>query len=141
MLDMIRAPSRATAHPKLPGPFRPALHYAVRGGRVADLEWLDDDLRRAAGVVYARTHGDDVVYVGKTVNTLERRMREHLRYVESPTFARIQPYREWAEGKTIVTYAVAPGTVEWCGTPISLAEGLEISLLLALVPRFNARIV
>jgi hypothetical protein len=116
------------------------LRYAVANGAYVDLEWLDDRLRRTTSVVYARTHGDDVVYVGKTVNTLEKRMREHLRYIGSPTFLRIQPYRAWAEGKTIVTYAVAPGTAECCGVQVPMAEGLEIALLKLLQPRFNVRI-
>lgn len=140
MLDLITTSPVAAIHPRLPPAFRPALSYAVANGAYVDLEWLDDRLRRTTSVVYARTHGDDVVYVGKTVNTLEKRMREHLRYIGSSTFSRIKPYRTWAEGKTIVTYAVAPGMAECCGIQVPMAEGLEIALLKLLQPRFNARI-
>jgi hypothetical protein len=119
--------------------FSPTFRYFVRNGKPVDQEILDEKLWNSSEVVYARSDGQEIPYIGKTDGKLRGRIKDHLRLIPKFTKEKDIKYREWAEGKTITIYAYQPDKVECLGLPIAVHVGLEHALIDAIKPWAVAR--
>ncbi len=120
--------------------FRPAFEYHVSGGAVSDFQTLDTKLWNSSRVVYARTYGDQILYVGKTNNSFGSRMRGHINKLPKYSAKKDLNYRLWAEGKTIIVFALAPPKRRYRGLELSIHNSLEEALIVELQPKYNARV-
>ena len=119
--------------------FRAVLSYEVEDGKPINAKVLDERLWGASGVVYARVHRGEIVYVGKADGQLGKRMKDHLRRIPLYSKEKDIKFREWAEGKTITIYAHQPKPVKVLGLVVSAHAGLERALIDEFKPRFVAR--
>jgi hypothetical protein len=119
--------------------FTPTFSYRVKNGLPIEGKVLDEDIWNAAGVVYARTHEQDIVYIGKTNGRLKSRIKDHLRRIPKYEKAIDIEYRDWAEGKTVTIYAHKPENKSYLGLSIPIHVGLEHALIDDIKPRFVSR--
>jgi hypothetical protein len=115
----------------LPSEFRPVCQYVMRDGKPQDVKILDESLWHQAGVVYARAHEGEVVFIGCTDGTLRGRITRHLNYISTSALGRAARYREWAEGKLITILAYRPPPVSILGFQVEVHRALEAHMIKA----------
>jgi hypothetical protein len=118
--------------------FRRAGRWELRDGELA-LELLD--LTDHQNVLYAFVSGTSVKYVGKTTQTLQRRMLGYLRPNQNQRTNwrnRIAIVDLLKRGKTIEILALAdPGLFRYGSFHLNLAAGLEDSIIQVVKPEWN----
>lgn len=118
--------------------FRRAGRWELRDGELA-LELLD--LTHHQNVLYAFVSGTSVKYVGKTTQTLQRRMLGYLRPNEDQRTNwrnRIAIVDLLKRGKPIEILALAdPGLFRYGSFHLNLAAGLEDSIIQVVKPEWN----
>jgi hypothetical protein len=119
--------------------FVPAYQYCVKHGKPVSGKVLNEDIWDAAGVVYARTHKQEIVYIGKTNATLKSRVQDHLRRIPNYSKPEDLRFRRWAEGKTITIFAHKPKNKNYLGLSVPIHTGLEHALIDAIKPTFVSR--
>ena len=119
--------------------FSPVFRYKVKNGLPLEEEIIDEELWQSDGVVYARTHKQEIVYIGKTNATLKSRVQDHLRRIPKYSKPKDLSYRSWAEGKTITIFAHKPKNKNYLGLSVPIHTGLEHALIDAIKPTFVSR--
>lgn len=117
---------------QLPEQFRPAYQYDFLGGRPQNGNVLNRELWLSRGVVYARTDGEKVVYIGVTDHTLRRRITAHVNGIPTSSSGKAAQYRQWAEGRRITIVAFCPPPVALLGYEIKVHRAIEAHLIAAL---------
>lgn len=90
--------------------------------------------------VYVFLIGDEIVYVGLTLRSLQGRMNQYRRGdPRQRTSARINGRIKaaLAEGAAVKVFTAQPETSQWNGLPVNTAAGLEYGLIQALTPIWN----
>lgn len=90
--------------------------------------------------VYVFLMGDEIVYVGLTLRSLQGRMNQYRRGdARQRTSARINGRIKaaLAEGTVVKVFTAQPEASQWNGLPVNTAAGLEYGLIQALTPRWN----
>ena len=119
--------------------FSPVFRYKVKNGLPLEEEIIDEELWQSDGVVYARTHKQEIVYIGKTNATLKSRVQDHLRRIPNYSKPEDLRFRRWAEGKTITIFAHKPKNKNYLGLSVPIHTGLEHALIDAIKPTFVSR--
>lgn len=119
--------------------FLPVFSYNVKNGEPVEGAILNKDLWGKSGVVYARTHENKILYIGKADGPLKTRIMDHLRRIPRYKKTKDIKYRDWAEGKTVTIYAHKPKQVQYLGLSVPLYVGLEHALIDAIKPPYVSR--
>ena len=115
-----------------PDEFIPVCRYWARDGKAELIEWLNHDLLKKRGTVYARVVEGSLVYVGSAQGTLWNRLRVHSRGTRNELG---RDYWKHVDGKQVTIIAYKPDPIEILGRSVEVYRGLEATLINEFKPK------